>query len=78
MSLVHPDDLETIDSEYYQNFHSFNGDVSDLDLSFSESLQCPVCGKCEIFNLSADGSDHCDVTESNKVKQHHLHGWILT
>lgn len=67
MSLVHPDDLETIDGEYYQNFCSFDGDISELGLSFFDSLQCPTCGKYESFNLSANNSDWCDVTESNKV-----------
>lgn len=64
MSLVHPNDLETIDGEYYQNFHSFDGDISELGLSFFDSLQCPTCGKYESFNLSVNNSD---VTESNKV-----------
>ena len=42
MQLVHPDDMEAIDGEYYQNFHSFDGDISELGLSFSDLLYCPV------------------------------------
>ena len=69
MSLVHPDDLESIDGEYYQNFQSFDGDISDLELSFSDVLYCPVCQQCETFNLSTNGSGQCeDVTKNNMVR----------
>lgn len=64
---MHPDDLETIDGEFYQNFQSFDGDISELDLSFSDSLCCPVCGKPETFKLPTANNNDCDVTETNKV-----------
>ena len=67
MSLVHPDDMEATDGEYYQNFQSFDGDISDLGLSFSDLLCCPMCGKNETFDLPTNSNDWCDVTESNKV-----------
>ena len=70
MPLVYPDDLETVDSESYQNFHSFGGDISDLGLSFAAFLQCPYCEKKpESFSLrDYSRSSHCDeVTEENKV-----------
>jgi len=69
MPLVHPDDLETVDSEYYQNFHSFGGDISDLGLSFAILLRCPYCEKPETFNLrDYSNNSHCDeVTQENKV-----------
>ncbi|XP_065890153.1 E3 ubiquitin-protein ligase HACE1-like [Dysidea avara] len=69
MPLVYPDDLETVDSESYQNFHSFGGDISDLGLSFAAFLQCPYCEKKpESFSLrDYSRSSHCDeVTEENK------------
>lgn len=69
MTLVHPDDLETIDSEYYQKFQSFDGDISDLGLSFFEYVCCPVCGKHESFNLPINNSNQFDVTENNKVRK---------
>lgn len=69
MSLVHPDDLETIDGEYFQNFHSFEGDISELGLSFSDGLCCPVCQQCESFSLPTNSSNQYDVTENNKVRK---------
>lgn len=70
---MHPNDLETIDGEFYENFQSFDGDISELELSFSDSLCCPVCGKLEIFNLLTNGSDQYNVTETNKVRKYELH-----
>jgi len=69
MSLVHPDDLETVDSEYYRSFHSFDGDISDLGLSFADLLHCPYCEKPESFNLRDYSTASCceEVTEDNKV-----------
>lgn len=67
---MHPNDLETIDGEFYENFQSFDGDISELELSFSDILCCPVCGKLEIFNLLTNGSDQYDVTETNKVRKY--------
>ena len=67
MSLVHPDDMEATDGEYYQNFQLFDGDIGDLGLSFSDLLCCPMCGKNETFDLPTNSNDWCDVTESNKV-----------
>ena len=69
MSLIHPNDLETIDGEYYQNFHSMNEDIGELGLSFSEGLCCSVCGKLESFDLSINNSSQFDVTENNKVRK---------
>ena len=70
MSLTHPGDLETIHSVYYQNFHSFDGDISELGLNFSDSLCCPICGKNEKFSLLTNNADQSDilVTEKNKVR----------
>ena len=59
--------MEATDGEYYQNFQSFDGDISDLGLSFSDLLCCPMCGKNETFDLSTNIIDQNDVTESNKV-----------
>ena len=67
MQLVHPEDMEAIDGEYYQNFHSFDGDISELGLSFSDLLYCPVCGNHESFDLPSNSGNQCEVTEKNKV-----------
>ena len=67
MQLVHPDDMEAIDGEYYQNFHSFDGDISELGLSFSDLLYCPVCGNHESFDLPTSNGNKYNVTENNKV-----------
>jgi len=69
MALVHPDDLETTDGEYYRNFQSLDGDISELGLSFSEYVCCPVCGKHESFSLPTNNSNQFDVTENNKVRK---------
>lgn len=69
MPLVHPDDLETTDGEYYQNFCSVDGDISELGLSFSEFLCCPVCEKYESFDLPSTKSYQHDVNEHNKVRK---------
>ena len=59
--------MEATDGEYYQKFQSLDGDISDLGLSFSDLLCCPMCGKNETFDLRTNNIDQNDVTESNKV-----------
>lgn len=67
MPLAHPDDLEAIDSKYYQNLHLLDEDISEFGLTFSDDLRCSICGKVENFDLKSNTNDQCDVNENNKV-----------
>ena len=72
MPLTHPDDLESINGEFYQSFFSSYDKIGDLDLRFSVNIECPYCGQPQEIQLKDDvydydGDDDDTVTDNNKV-----------